>query len=399
MNITEKSKKNKQVVKNNADNSFSDSDLGHIVRLSLEGKTDEVRLFIARLVRKYRASRPELAEQFDGYLRATAQKRSVMRKSATHDEASHLIPSDEDTKLSLLKILDETPDELKPLFSSSLKAKLEQLVKERRHVDILLSEGLLPARSAIFTGPPGVGKTLAARWIASQLQIPLYILDLTTVMSSLLGKTGANLRSVLDFARTTPCVLFLDEIDSIAKRRSDNADVGELKRLVTIMLQEIEDWPGKSLLLAATNFPELLDPAIWRRFDAVIDFPLPDQNDTLEAITLFSGKDKNAISKWQSVLCFILKDKSYSDIEKTIYQLRRANTLNERSFSESIKDLFGNATNSLNKNERKDIALQIAKDGLMPIRTIAELTGIHRDTIAKHTKAERAKKKVTNGST
>ena len=96
-------------------------------------------------------------------------------------------------------------------------------MKERNNSELLKNQGLFPARSAIFTGPPGVGKTLAARWIAAQLGIPLYILDLTTVMSSLLGKTGANLRAVLDFAKGTPCILFLDEIDSIAKRRSDNA--------------------------------------------------------------------------------------------------------------------------------------------------------------------------------
>ncbi|KAG1531821.1 hypothetical protein G6F50_016490 [Rhizopus delemar] len=91
--------------------------------------------------------------------------------------------------------------------------------------------GLTPTRSAIFVGPPGVGKTLKARWLAAQLKVPLYVLDLTAVMSSLLGKSGTNLRAAIDFAKREPCVLLLDEIDAIAKRRSDDSDVGELKRL------------------------------------------------------------------------------------------------------------------------------------------------------------------------
>src|SRR5690606_8419204 len=108
--------------------------------------------------------------------------------------------------------------------------QLSQLIQERQQTEKLTALGLSPTRSAIFVGPPGVGKTLTARWLATQLRVPLYVLDLTAVMSSLLGKSGSNLRAAIDFAKCTPCVLVLDEIDAIANRRSDEADVGELKR-------------------------------------------------------------------------------------------------------------------------------------------------------------------------
>lgn len=388
MKNEKKINKNKVIIESVADKSFLNEDLGHLVRLSLEGQVEEVRLFIARLIRKYRGPHPELAEQLNTYLRSTSHKRSLMRKGGRYSGATQNLPTDEDTRLSLLKTFEENPKELTPLFSEPLRAKLVQLVKERNNSELLKNKGLLPARSAIFTGPPGVGKTLAARWVAAQLSIPLYVLDLTTVMSSLLGKTGANLRAVLDFAKVTPCVLLLDEIDSIAKRRSDNADVGELKRLVTIMLQEIENWTGTSLLLAATNFPELLDPAIWRRFDVIIEFPLPGPHEISAAIDMFSSIDKKIISKWKNVLEIAFKDKSYSDIEKNIYQLRRSYILDEHPLSESIKDLFRNSLYGLNKNECKEIAVNLAKNELLSIRAISDITGISRDTIAKYKKED-----------
>ena len=130
-------------------------------------------------------------------------------------------------------------------------------------------------KSLLLCGPPGVGKTMSASWLAQELSLPLMTLDLATVVSSYLGKTGTNVRAALDFAQQAPCVLLLDEFDAIAKRRDDDRDVGELKRLVTVLLQTVDEWSPTSLLVAATNHGELLDPAIWRRFDLTVEIPLP----------------------------------------------------------------------------------------------------------------------------
>ena len=125
---------------------------------------------------------------------------------------------------------------VEPIFSTAAKTALTQLVQERTKPDRLTTRGLAPTRSALFVGPPGVGKTLAARWLAKEINKPLLILDLSAVMSSFLGKTGNNLRQVLDYAKSEDCILFLDEIDAAAKRRDDNTEIGELKRLVTVLL-------------------------------------------------------------------------------------------------------------------------------------------------------------------
>lgn len=372
----------------NADNCFFIEDLGHIVRLALSGQTDEVRLFLARLVRKYRIDRPDFADMLNSYLRSASPVRNVLRRGTVSPDAASIVPHDEDTRLSLLKLYMESSSDLTPLFAPSLQNKLNHLILERKSVVKLQRKGLFPLRSAIFTGPPGVGKTLAARWVAAQLGVPLYVLDLTTVMSSLLGKTGANLRAVLDFARSTPCVLFLDEIDSIAKKRSDSADVGELKRLVTIMLQEIENWSEDSLLLAATNFPELLDPAIWRRFDAIVDFPLPREAEIERAIELYAGNDKKIIDKWRPILLLAFKNRSYSDIEKVIKQIRRISALDPSLLSESINEQVQMATAGLDKKSKKELIFLLSSRGLSN-RAIAEATNIHRDTVAKYIAEER----------
>ena len=110
-----------------------------------------------------------------------------------------------------------------------------------------------------------------------RLEVPLYTLDLATVMNSFLGKTGQNIRMVLNHAMSTRSVLLLDEFDAIAKRRDDDADIGELKRLVNVLLQAVDNWTGESLLVAATNHPDLLDPAVWRRFDLALTIATPDR--------------------------------------------------------------------------------------------------------------------------
>jgi SpoVK/Ycf46/Vps4 family AAA+-type ATPase len=262
-------------------------DLVQLIRLALAEQTDDVRLFVARLVRKYRDGDPELVEQINLYLKSKPTRKSTALRKTTIASKETVLPRDDESRLSLLKVFKDKPDDVHPLLSTELEDTLGQLIQERKQVAKLASLGLDPTRSAIFVGQPGVGKTLTSRWLAAQLNLPLYVLDLTAVMSSLLGRSGSNIRAALDFAKSSPCILLLDEIDSIAKRRSDDSDIGELKRLVTVILQELDEWPSEGLLLAATNHPELIDPALWRRFDLKVEFELPDQKSIKEAIKHF----------------------------------------------------------------------------------------------------------------
>lgn len=364
------------------------SDLAQLVRLVIAEQYDDVRLYVARLVRKYRDTMPALSEQLDLYLRNKPQKPvQGLRKAPPKTVQSQMVPVDEDSRLTLLKAPSEKILS-KPLLSTQIEDSLDQIILERKNIDRLEALGLQPTRSAIFVGPPGVGKTLTASWLAQKLGVPFYVLDLTAVMSSYLGKSGNNLRAALDFAKKGPCVLLLDEIDSIAKKRSDDSDVGELKRLVTVILQEVDEWPSSSLLLAATNYAELIDPALWRRFDLVLNFEKPNSDSIKEAILRFLGSDYAIFGRWMDLLVIMFKDESFSNIERSINRFRRSVALGIASDEELIESFIKNGLSELDRNERIKIAVNLNTHSKLSQHAISDLTGVSRDTIRKHSSSK-----------
>ena len=272
--------------------------------------------------------------------------------------------------------------EVDPILPEQAMRSVQQLVDERRRVDELTEAGLSPTRTALLLGPPGVGKTMAARWVAAALGVPLLILDLSAVMSSLLGRTGVNLRHVLDYAKSQPCVLLIDELDSIGKRRNDDSDVGELKRLVNVLLQQLDDWPANGgLLMGATNHPELLDPAIWRRFEAAIEFPLPDLPARIEAVKRFTAGtlDEGLVMS----LAHVFQGQSFSDIETSLQRAQRATALGYGTLEESVAELTAVHIDRLLPAQRRAFATSLVEDLGLSQRRAHELTGVSRDTIRK----------------
>jgi SpoVK/Ycf46/Vps4 family AAA+-type ATPase len=357
---------------------MSSDEILQVARLALEGNPADVRLYLAKLVRKARKSDPKYASKLEDLLKSDpARSNSVMRKTVTDE--TELLQKDD---LSFLRPTQKKFDTA-PLLDPSMKDQFQQIIQERNFKEALELKGLKPASSMIFQGPPGVGKTMTASWLAHKLGLPLYVLDLTSVMSSLLGKTGSNLRSVIDFAKSHPCVLFLDEIDAIAKRRSDESDVGELKRLVNIMLQELEDWPPSGLLIAATNHPELVDPALWRRFDLDISFPLPNEENIREAVTRFLGDDLEEFSPVLELLVESQKDESYSNIKRTINKLRRLKLISPNEFEERIVHNLLPDFDKFSRPERIALAVKLVSDFSFSKLKAAKLLGVSRDTIRK----------------
>jgi len=287
-------------------------------------------------------------------------------------------PIDGDSRRNLLQEIGRVRLDEEPIWSPRIAQLLQQVIRERSHTEQLLKAGLHPIRSVLLSGPPGVGKTMSAHWLASKLELPLLTLDLATVMSSFLGKTGSNIRSVIDYARGFPCVLLLDEFDSVAKRRDDEGDVGELKRLVTVLLQAIDEWPSTSLLVAATNHPDILDPAVWRRFDLVLDLDTPPP-ELVQRFLLKSGVTEILAER----LSLLLAGQPFSALERTIQAAKKEQILSEKTFEAAlISQVLIQLENANSEAGRDLLVLHYHLDGYSN-RKIAEIVCSSHPTISK----------------
>jgi SpoVK/Ycf46/Vps4 family AAA+-type ATPase len=177
-------------------------------------------------------------------------------------------------------ILETTPrrrlDEL--ILPLPITQQVGQLVEEQHRADLLRAHGMQPRHRVLLSGPPGNGKTSVAEAIAEALAVQFFTVRYDALVGSYLGETNTRLARLFDYARTTPCVLFFDEFDSIGKERGDNHETGEIKRVVSFLLMQIDQLPSYVVAVAATNHAELLDRAVWRRFQLRLSMPQPSRD-------------------------------------------------------------------------------------------------------------------------
>lgn len=167
----------------------------------------------------------------------------------------------------------ETPP---PILSKADGSVIERVIEEYKRRDFLEERGLRPTRTMLLSGPPGVGKSMTIDYLALALGHPIVRVEPAAVIGSLLGESARLLSAAFERARSLRAVMVLDEVDALAKRRDDVHDVGEFKRFVSTLLLELDRWPGESLLVAATNHFDLLDPALERRFELHLRIAYPD---------------------------------------------------------------------------------------------------------------------------
>jgi SpoVK/Ycf46/Vps4 family AAA+-type ATPase len=195
------------------------------------------------------------------------------------------LPKDADRGAPLLEVRepDRYLDDL--VLADAQRAVLARVLEEFRQWEVLEAHNLRPGRKLLFCGPPGCGKTASAEALSRELGLPLLVVRFDAVVSSLLGETAANLRKVFDYAGRGVWVILFDEFDAIGRSRDDATEHGELKRVVNAFLQMLDRFTGRSLVIAATNFEQALDPALWRRFDEIIRFEKPDRVQVEQLLT------------------------------------------------------------------------------------------------------------------
>lgn len=186
------------------------------------------------------------------------------------------MPRDKDSLLELFEVINSDTSLKDVILPESQKKIIDQVIDEQRNAEKLLKHNMAPVNRMLLCGPPGTGKTMTAYAIGHELGLPIAYVRLDGLVSSYLGQTSTNLRKVFDAVRNQRIILFLDEFDAIAKKRDDSNELGELKRVVTTLLQNFDNMPGNVFLIAATNHEHLLDPAIWRRFNVTITLDLPN---------------------------------------------------------------------------------------------------------------------------
>lgn len=215
------------------------------------------------------------------------------------------------------------------LLKDENRAVVERVLQEYRKSELLRVHGLRPSTKLLFCGPPGCGKSLCSEIIASELGLPLLYTRFDAIVSSYLGETAANLRKVFDYAASNRWVVLFDEFDAIGKARDDLTEHGELKRVVNSFLQLLDSFSAPSVLIAATNHEQLLDPALWRRFDEIVMFPRPSVHDIRVLLPMklknfpHAGLDiKSAASKFKGM--------SHSDVERVCFDAIKAAILQDK---------------------------------------------------------------------
>jgi SpoVK/Ycf46/Vps4 family AAA+-type ATPase len=207
------------------------------------------------------------------------------------------------------------------------RSELEEIVREWTHRDTLEAHGLQPRNKLFFYGPPGCGKSLTACAIGSELSLPVYIVRFDAVIGAYLGQTAIHLRQLFHFAEMTPCVLVLDELDALGKKRGNPLDVGELDRIVIALMQELEHARPLGVIVATSNMPKHLDDALWRRFDAVVEFPKPHKAGLLKYAKRLSTAF--GITLTASLRKKIEATNCYAQAEKIIEAQARHNALKD----------------------------------------------------------------------
>ena len=365
-------------------------EIGKIIEGSLKHDQTKVINYTNQLISKL---------ETDGETRAVAKFKKLlsaqteMSLTAMGNNAKSLsIPVDTESRTTLADIIYPDENNIEVILSKRNADKLDSFILSYKNADKLNDLGIGVSNTLLLYGPPGCGKTKCAYLIAKQLNLPLVIARLDSLISSYLGTTAKNIRNLFEFAQKIPCVLFLDEFDAIAKARDDNKELGELKRVVNSLLQNVDSMSKDSLLLAATNHQQLLDSAVWRRFDYKLEIELPDKEAISKLIYLFTGHMGTLSEKDVTELSTLFFGLSGAEIEELITKSIRNAVIHNHSFDKkNIYEEYFILQNILPQNcndtrkllQIKAKYLRKCNEKIFSLQVIADVLGSSKTTIQK----------------
>jgi len=213
------------------------------------------------------------------------------------------------------------------VLTATVRRALNELVEEHHRRDLLRSHGVEPRHRVMLVGPPGGGKTSLAEAIATELAIPLLLVRYEGVIGSFLGETAARMDSLFAAVRVRPCVLFFDEFDVVAKERGDTHETGEIKRVVSSLLLQVDRLPSHVVVVAATNHPELLDRAVWRRMQLRLALPAPTRAGRMEWLRAWTSRAGVELGLSERTVADRLSHLSYAELEEFALDVQRRQIL------------------------------------------------------------------------
>jgi len=269
-----------------------------------------------------------LADRLEKALRTPAHPLTLFQSSASTTRPTQtggIAPKDLIVELTPERSLESL------VLTNNIREQLREVIEEQHRTELLHAHGLSPRHRVLLAGPPGNGKTSVAEALAFELMVPLIVVRYESLIGSYLGETSVRLKTLLDYARTRRCVLLFDEFETLGKERGDTHETGEIKRVVSSLLLQLDDLPDYVIVAAASNHPELLDRAVWRRFQIRLELPLPTRAQLTAFVASISGHSKINFGWAPETIAKRLLGLSFSEVEEFCLGVVRRAVLDQKA--------------------------------------------------------------------
>ena len=361
---------------------FPTEDVIELVDAALAADYTRVHRIGGKIARALSSSDEEAAKR----LRALIRRRGVPLRASGYTETLPVDPK------SRLPLIEEQPSPTTPAFlDAAVQSTVASFLSDVTHAQLLSEKGIAARLCMLISGRPGTGKSLLAGHVAAQLNRPLYVVRLDSVISSLLGDTAKNIRAIFDAVPARGAILFIDEMDALAKLRDDRHELGELKRVVNTLIQGLDSLDDEAIVVAATNHPQLLDPAIWRRFPYKVELGLPSK-DVREDLWRYFLLEDDQTSSLPDLLAKMSQGLTGAEIQTIALAARRQALIGGTSLDPGAVSWAVSETAAgrlalpdrcgLSSDQKRKLALTLAAEHQATGADIARLLGVTRQAVS-----------------